>query len=188
MFLAKEVKPGAIVEYENQPILIESVAVQSPSARGAATLYKFRGRNLVDKQKVDFTLKGSDSVGEANFERRSVNLMFKDATHAHFLDQTDFNQYDLSLDDISREMQFVTEGLAGLMALIYNDECVGIQLPTAVELEVVQCDPAVRGNSATSRTKPATLETGLVVHVPEYLKQGERVKVDTRNGEFLSRA
>ena len=74
------------------------------------------------------------------------------------------------------------------MALIYNDECVGIQLPVAVELEVTECDPAVRGNSATSRTKPATLETGLIVQVPEYLKQGEKIKVDTRNGEFLSRA
>ena len=85
-------------------------------------------------------------------------------------------------------MAFVTPGLEGMMALIYNDECVGIQLPVAVELEVTECDPAVRGNSATSRTKPATLETGLIVQVPEYLKQGEKIKVDTRNGEFLSRA
>jgi elongation factor P len=65
---------------------------------------------------------------------------------------------------------------------------VGIQLPLTVELGVVRCDPAVRGDSATARTKPATLETGLVVQVPEYLKEGERVKVDTRSGQFLSRA
>lgn len=188
MLLAKEIKPGAIVEYENEPVLIESVSVQSPSARGAATLYKFRGRDLVRKQKVDMTLKGSDTLAEANFERRNVSFMYKDATHVHILDQTDFNQYALPLADVAHEMQFVTAGLEGIMALIYNDACVGIQLPVAVELEVTQCDPAVRGNSATSRTKPATLETGFVVQVPEYLKQGERVKVDTRSGEFLSRA
>ncbi len=185
---AKEIKSGAIVEYENEPVLIESVSVQAPSARGAATLYKFRGRNLVNKQKVDITLKGSDMLGEANFQRRNVNLMFKDATHAHFLDQVDYNQYSLPLPDVVNEMNYVTPGLEGMMALIYNDECVGIQLPVAVELEVTECDPAVRGNSATSRTKPATLETGLIVQVPEYLKQGEHIKVDTRNGEFLSRA
>ena len=63
----------------------------------------------------------------------------------------------------------------------------GLQLPVVVELKVTQCDPGVRGNSATGRTKPATLETGLVVHVPEYLAEGEMVKVDTRSGEFLSR-
>jgi elongation factor P len=75
-----------------------------------------------------------------------------------------------------------------MLVMIYNGQCVGLQLPTAVELKVTQCDPGVKGNSATSRTKPATLETGLVVQVPEYLSEGERVKVDTRNGQFLSRA
>jgi elongation factor P len=65
---------------------------------------------------------------------------------------------------------------------------VGLQLPAAVELTVTRCDPGVRGNSATGRTKPATLETGLVVQVPEYLEQGVRVKVDTRTGQFLGRA
>jgi elongation factor P len=72
--------------------------------------------------------------------------------------------------------------------MIYNDQCVGVQLPLTVELKVVQCDPGIKGASATARTKPATLETGLVVQVPEYLAQGEMVKVDTRNGQYLSRA
>jgi elongation factor P len=65
---------------------------------------------------------------------------------------------------------------------------VGIQVPLTVELKVVQCDPSIKGASATARTKPATLETGLVVHVPEYLSEGERIKVDTRTGAYLSRA
>ena len=114
--------------------------------------------------------------------------MYADATHVHLLDQADFNQYALPLDDVAEEMKYVTEELEGLLAMIYNDECVGIQLPTAVELTIAECDPGVKGNSATGRTKPATLETGLIVQVPEYLSQGERIKVDTRNGEFLSRA
>jgi elongation factor P len=72
--------------------------------------------------------------------------------------------------------------------LIYNGECVALQLPTTVVLKVIECDPGVKGDSATSRTKPARLETGLMVQVPEYLSQGETIKVDTRTGEFLSRA
>ena len=83
--------------------------------------------------------------------------------------------------------RYLTEALEGVLALIYNGECVGIKLPDTVELLVTQCDPGVKGNSATSRTKPATLETGMEVQVPEYLKEGERVKVDTRSGEYLSR-
>jgi elongation factor P len=186
--LAKEIKPGHIVEYAGSPLLIESVAVQSPSARGAATLYKFRARHLVEKQKVDFALKGSDSLEEADFQRRPATLMYRDATAMHFLDASDFNQYSLPLEDLTQEIPYIRDGLEGILALIYNDQCVGIQLPVAVELQVAQCDPAIRGNSATSRTKPATLETGLTIQVPEYLKPGERVKVDTRTGEFLSRA
>lgn len=186
--LAKEIKPGAVVNYDGAPVLIETVTVQTPSARGAATLYKYRGRNLVNRQKLDITLKGTESLDEADFERRAVKLMYVDATHMHFLDQDDYNQYSLELADLERESKYVTEELEGLLALIYNDECVGIQLPTTVELNVTQCDPAVKGDSATKRTKPATLETGLVVQVPEYLTQGERIKVDSRTGDYISRA
>ena len=161
--------------------------VQTPSARGAATLYKFRGRNLISKQKIDITLKGGESLDEADFERRSVKLMYTDPTHMHLLDQSDYNQYSILLEEVDREIKYITEDLDGVLALIYNDQCVGIQLPTAVTLTVTECDPSVKGNSATARTKAAILETGLEVQVPEYLSQGERIKVDTRNGGYLSR-
>ena len=114
--------------------------------------------------------------------------MYADATHLHFLDQQDFNQWSVSLEDLAEVRPYITEDLEGLLGLIYNEECVGIQTPTAVELSISECEPGIKGNSATGRTKPATLETGLVVQVPEYIKQGERIKVDTRTGEFLSRA
>jgi elongation factor P len=186
--LAKEIKPGAIVNHQGAPYVIEGVTVQSPSARGSATLYKFRARHLVTKQKADITLKGTESLAEADFQRREVKLMYADGDQAHFIDQTDYNQYTLTRDEIADELQYVTDETEGMMALIYNDQCVGLQLPVAVALKVTQCDPAVKGDSATSRTKPATLETGLVVQVPEYLKQGEMIKVDTRSGAYLSRA
>jgi elongation factor P len=185
--LAKDIKNGTVVNYGDAPCIIESISVQSPSARGAATLYKYRARNLVTKAKIDIVLKGGDSLDEANFERRPVKFMYADAAHMHFLDSQDYNQYSLPLAEIEYEAKFLTPELEGVQAMIYNDECVGLQLPVVVELKVTQCDPGVRGNSATGRTKPATLETGLVVHVPEYLAEGETVKVDTRSGEFLSR-
>ncbi len=186
--LAKDIKTGMVVNCEGAPCLIQAISVQSPSARGAATIYKFRARNLITKQKVDITLRSGESLGEANFEKRDVKLMYADAAHMHFLDQEDFNQYSLPLEDVADEAQYLTADLEGVQGLLYNDECVALQLPVAVQLKVVQCDPAVRGNSATARSKPATLETGLVVQVPEYLNEGELIKVDTRNGQFLSRA
>ena len=100
--LAKDIKNGTIVNYNDAPCMIESISVQSPSARGAATIYKYRARNLITKQKVDITLRGGESLDEANFEQRPVKFMYADATHLHFLDEQDYNQYALPLEDLER--------------------------------------------------------------------------------------
>jgi len=168
--------------------LIESVTVQSPTARGAATFYKYRGRNLITKQKADITLRGGESLDEADFRKRPIKFMYADPTHVHLLDSENYEQYSLVKEDLAEETPYMTENLEGMQALIYNDECVGVQLPVAVTLKVVQCDPSIKGGSATARTKPATLETGLVVQVPDYLAEGEIIKVDTRDASYLSRA
>jgi elongation factor P len=186
--LAKELRPGAIVNYAGAPCMIESVNVQSPSARGAATLYKYRARNLITKQKVDIAMKGTDNLDLADFVRRQVKFMYADATSLFFLDQGNFETHELRKEDVADESRYLTEETESVQVLFYNDEPIGIQLPAAVELKITECAPSVRGDSATGRTKPATLETGLVVQVPEYIDEGTRVKVDTRSGEFLSRA
>ena len=132
---AKEIKSGAIVNYNGAPCLIESVIVQSPTARGAATYYKYRGRNLITKQKVDITLRGGESLDEADFRKRPIKFMYADPTHVHFLDQENYEQYSLVKEDVAEEAKYMTENLEGMQALIYNDECVGVQLPVAVDAE-----------------------------------------------------
>ena len=186
--LAKEIKTGTIVNYNDAPCIIETISVQSPSARGAATFYKYRARNLMTKQKVDITLRSGESLDEADFQRRPVKYLYADGTSLVFMDNENFEQYPLPREVVEDEAQYLTEDLEGVFVLIYNDQPAGIQVPSTVELKVIQCDPGIKGNSATSRTKPATLETGLMVQVPEYLSQGEVVKVDTRTGQYLSRA
>ena len=104
------------------------------------------------------------------------------------MDKQDYNMYNIPKEDVEEEMKYVSEGLEGIYALIYEDRCVAIELPVTVEMQVVECDPAARGNSATNRNKPAKTATGLVVMVPEYLENGEIIKIDTRSGEFLGRA
>ncbi|MEQ8846479.1 elongation factor P [Botrimarina sp.] len=186
--LAKEIKPGAMVVHNGAPCLIESVTVQSPSARGGATLYKFRARNVVTKAKVDITLKGTEGLDGADFRKRDVSIMYADQESVHLMDSETYEQYEAALEDVADEMKWVAEGAEGVVAMIYNDECVGIQVPATVALKIAQCEPGVKGNSATGRTKPLTLETGAIVHGPEYLAEGEVIKVDTRTGEFLGRA
>ena len=186
--IAKDIKRGHIVNFNGAPCMIETINVQSPSARGASTFYKYRARNLITKQKVDITLRGGESRPEADFQKHPVKFMYSDPTEVHLLDEASYEQYALPRADLADELHYLTENLDGVQALIYNDQCVGVQLPVAVELKVVRCDPGIKGASATARTKPATLETGLIVQVPEYLSEGEQIKVDTRTGEYLSRA
>jgi elongation factor P len=186
--IAKDIKRGHIVNFNGAPCMIETINVQSPSARGASTFYKYRARNLITKQKVDITLRGGESLPEADFQKHPVKFMYSDPNDVYLLDESTYDQYALPRADLSDELHYLTENLEGVQALIYNDQCVGIQLPVAVELKVVRCDPGIKGASATARTKPATLETGLIVQVPEYLSEGEQIKVDTRTGEYLSRA
>lgn len=186
--LGKDIKPGVMVVYNEAPCVIETIHVQSPSARGGTTLYKFRARNIVTKNKVDFAMKGTDSLPEADFAKRDVSIMFSDQEAVHLMDAESFEQYTLPRADCADEMQWLVEGSEGILAMIYNDECVGLQIPAAATLKIEYCEPGIKGNSATGRTKPLTLETGVIVHGPEYLAQGEVIKVDTRTGEFLGRA
>ena len=116
--LAKEIKSGSVVNYQGSPVLIQTVAVQTPSARGAATLYKFRGRNLVTRQKQDFVLRGTESIEEADFERRSVKLMYIDSVALHLMDSGDYNQYSISLEEVTGERPYITEQLDGILALL----------------------------------------------------------------------
>src|SRR5688572_31342954 len=113
--LAKEIKSGAVVNYNDAPHMIETVTVQSPSARGSATLYKFRARNLVSKQKTDITLKGTDGLDDADFAKREITFMYADTEAAHFLDSGDYNQYTITREEVANELQYVTEDLQGML-------------------------------------------------------------------------
>ncbi len=186
--IAKNVKRGMIMVYEGNPVIIEGLFVQTPSARGASTLYKFRARNLLTKQKVDFTLKGDDNMNEADFMKRNVKFSYADAEKMYFMDEENFEMYELTFEEVADEKPYITEELEGIQVMIYNDLPVGVSVPVSIALKITQCDPGVKGNSATSRNKPATLETGLTVMVPEYIEEGTVIRVDSRTGEYLGRA
>jgi elongation factor P len=188
MVPAKDFKRRMVVDIDGAPHMIEQIQVQTPSARGAATLYKIKARNLKTKNRVEKSYRGTDSLNEASFERRPVQYLYRDSEELHFMDSTSFNQFSFSADELRDQSQFMTENMEGVEALLVDDEVIAIELPDTVELPIVETTPGVRGNSATGRTKPATLSTGCIVQVPEHLDQGAVVRVDTRTGEYLGRA
>src|SRR5262245_43357648 len=159
-----------VVEIDGVPHMIEQIQVQTPSARGAATLYKVRARNLKTKARVEKTYRGTDALNESSFERRPVQYLYRDADELHFMDSTNFNQFSIALEELRDQAPFMTENMEGVQALVVDDEVIAIELPDTVELPIVETTPGVRGNSATGRTKPATLSTRFVLHVPEHLE------------------
>jgi elongation factor P len=185
---AKDFKRRMVVEIDGAPHMIEQIQVQTPSARGAATLYKIKARNLKTKARVEKSYRGTDSLNESSFERRPVQFLYRDTEAFHFMDSSDYNQFSLPLDELRDQAPYMTENMEGVEALVVNDEVIAIEIPDTVALEIAETAPGVRGNSATGRTKPATLTTGAVIQVPEHLDPGVVVRVDTRSGEYLGRA
>lgn len=185
---ASEIKKGSIVELDGQPHIARQVEVKSPSSRSGTTLYKIRFVNLQTQQKTDLSCKGEESFNSIDFVRREVQFCFRDADGYTFMDNEDYSQYTLAAPELEEQAGYLTEGLSGLIALLVEDRLVGIELPQSVNLEIVDTAPGIKGASATGRTKPARLSSGIEIQVPEYLTAGERVRVNTETGKFMSRA
>lgn len=187
MVPAKDFKRRMVVEIDGAPHMIEQIQVQTPSARGAATLYKVKARNLKTRNRVEKTFKGTESLSESSFERRPIQFLYRDPDGFHFMDSADFNQFSLTAEELEDQSPYMSENMEGVEALVVDDEVIGIEIPDTVELPIVETAPGVRGNSATGRTKPATLSTGVTIQVPEHLDQNVTVRIDTRTGEYLGR-
>lgn len=185
---AGELKRGTAVSIDGNTYMVREVHVQSPSSRSGNTLYKVLYRNVLTRQKLEQTYRSDDDVQEVTFERRPVQLIFRQTDACTFMDLDDYQQYTLANEAIAGELAYLLDGLEGLHALVSEGVMLGIELPAAVDLEIIECAPGMKGASASARSKPATLSTGLVVQVPEYISPGERIRVNTATGDFMGRA
>ncbi len=185
---ACDLKKGNVVDINGQLYFTKNIDVKSPSSRGANTLYKVRFTGVKTKQKYEQTFTGDDALNEIDLVKRQTQFLFKDGDQYTFMDIESYDQYILNETDISDEIQYLTDGLEDIIASLVDDQVVGVELPTSVILEVIDTAPAIKGGTAAARTKPATLSTGLIVQVPEYLANNEQVKVNTSTGKFMSRA
>ncbi len=188
MAKACDLKKGNLVGINGLPHVVEDLKVSTPSARGAASIYRFRFRNLVTKAKQDVACKGDEPFADIDFELRPIQYLYREGDLYTFMDAEDYSQFSLPQDAISEQIQFLVEDMEGILALVSDGKVLTIQMPQKVELTIETCDPVMKGASVTSRSKPATCNTGLVVQVPEYLEVGEAIIVDTATGEFVSRA
>ena len=186
---ANEIKRGFVINYNGKLLLVKDIDVQSPSARGASTLYKMRFSDVRTGLKVEERFKGDDILDTVTLTRRSVNFSYVDGDEYVFMDDEDYTPYVFKKDQIEDELLFIPEGgMPGMQVLTLDGQILALELPQTVDLEIVETAPGIKGASASARNKPATMTTGLVISVPEYLSSGEKITIHIAERRYMGRA
>jgi elongation factor P len=187
MLTTGDFKKGLAILVEGRPYVIMEYSVQTPSARGAATLVRTKARNVLTGQVLDMTFKSGEKFEEPDLERRRVTFLYGDADGSHFMDEESFEQFRLDREALGVAARWLHEGLT-LRSIVFEGRVTGIEVPQFVEMKVVETGPGGRSDMASGKvTKSATLQNGTAIRVPVYLEAGETVVVDTTTGEFVKR-
>jgi elongation factor P len=144
-------------------------------------------KNVRNGAVVDRTFRGGEKVDRAMIDKREMQFLYREGGDYVFMDNTSYEQLTVGPSALGSAADYLVEGAAVVLEM-YTDEIVGVDMPAAVELNITQTEPGVQGDRVSGARKPATLETGLVVQVPLFVEPGDRIKVDTRSGEYLTRA
>jgi elongation factor P len=185
---AIDIKRKAYFEFEDAPYHCLGVEISKPTARGGQTLVRIRMRNLITRAVFDRTFKAGDRFKEPDLVVAPATFLYSSGDEFHFMDQSTFETLALPADVVGEDRDLLSDNLE-VQVQAFNGRPIGLQLPPIVELAVSQTEPGVRGDTASGGvTKPATLETGLEIRVPLFIKEGERVKVHTETREFAGRA
>jgi elongation factor P len=176
---------GSVIRYEGEEYIVLEYQ-HSHRGRGGATI-SLKVRNLRTGQVQTFTLRDTDEIEDVMVEKKPAVFSYVDGDYYHFLDSESYEDITFHKSDLGDMIYYLKEGLEVLI-LYADNRPVSIELPTYVELKVVEAPPGVRGNTAQGGSKPVKLETGLVVNVPLFIEEGDVIKVDTRTGEYIGRA
>ena len=144
-------------------------------------------KNVRTGQVIDKTFRSAEKVEQAKIDRREWQYLYRDGADYVFMDQETFEQMHVSPETLGDATNYIIEGATPSL-MMYGDEIVGVEMPPSVELTVAETEPGLQGDRSSGGTKPATLETGMLVQVPLFIETGEKLKIDTRTGEYQSRA
>ena len=185
---AFDVKKGNVIEHNGKVWQVRDIERSSPTARGGNVTYRFTLYSVPGGQKLDLSLRADDELKETELVRRSVSYSYMDGEAFVFMDTENYTQYTLGSEAVGDSAGYIADGLEGCYIQLIDDAPVALQLPPTVVLQVVDTAPEMKGATATKRPKPAKLNTGIEIQVPEYISTGERIQVSTLTGEFSGRA
>lgn len=184
MVNVNDIKNSMTIEVDGNIFTILEFQHVKPG-KGAAFV-KMKLKNLRTGSIVEQTFNSSTKVGKAMIEKKTMQYLYSDGDNYVFMDMNDYSQIELPQSQIEEESKYLTEN-SEVDILYYGSEMLGVNLPEKVELEVVRTEPGIKGNTATTATKEAELNTGLVVRVPLFIDEGDVVIVSTKDGKYVSR-
>lgn len=185
MISAGDFRNGVTIEYEGDIYTIIEFQHVKPG-KGAAFV-RTKIKNIKTGGVVEKTFRPTEKMNKAHIDRKDMQYLYSDGELYHFMDTETFEQIAVNDADVGDALKFVKENEM-VKILSHNGEVFGIEPPLFVELEITDTEPGFKGDTATGATKPAVVETGVTVNVPLFVNQGEKIKIDTRTGEYLSRA
>ena len=184
MISASDFRKGVTFEMEGQPYLIVDFQHVKPGKGAAFVRTKYK--NLISGATVEKSFNPSDKFPKAQIETKEMEYLYNDGQLYYFMDNESFEQIPLSYEQVKDAIVFMKENEKALIRF-YQGQAFSVEAPNFVELVVTQTEPGVKGDTATNVTKAATVETGAIVQVPLFINEGEKIKIDTRTGEYLSR-
>jgi elongation factor P len=183
MYSTPDFRRGLKVEINNEPFSIVSFQHVKPGKGGAFVRTKLK--NLLNGNVVDRTFRSGEKVGKPDIEEKEMQYLYTDGDF-HFMDNDTYEQTALAADLVGDDKDFLQEN-STVTVLFYKGRVVNLELPTFVILEVTEAEPGLKGDTASSVTKPVTVETGARINVPLFINPGNRLKIDTRTGEYMER-
>lgn len=180
-----DLKTGMTVELDNN--LFQVIDFQHVKPGKGPAFVRSTLRNARTGAVIDRTFRAGEKLERAMIDKREMQYLYNDGTAYVFMDNQTYDQMNVSSESLGDAANYLVE-TANAVMLMYGTEIIGVDLPSSVELTISETEPGIQGDRVSGATKPATLETGLVVQVPLFIEPGERVKVDTRSGEYSGRA
>lgn len=185
MISAGDFRNGLTFEFDGN--VYQVVEFQHVKPGKGAAFVRTKLKNVITGSVVERTFNPTEKVEKAMIERKDMEYLYEDSGLYYFMDQETYEQIPLSQDQLGDSLKFVKENMT-VTILSYKGSVFAVEPPNFVELEVTATEPGVKGNTASNVTKPATVETGAVINVPMFINEGDRIKIDTRTSEYLSRA
>lgn len=184
MYQLSDFRKNLKILHDGEPYVVIDFQHVKPGKGNQFTRTKMR--NLVSGTLVERTFRSGEKFAVPDVENRDMNFLYNDDSGFHFMDQGTYDQISMSTEDVGDSSNWLTENLQ-VSVLFYNGRAIAIDLPNSVELKVSQTDPGLKGNTVTGGTKPATMETGVVIQVPLHINEGDLLKVDTRESSYMER-